>query len=84
MVLFEPPGRRPVLHTGDCRLVPAMQGEAALAAVRGQVDLILDTTYCSPEYAFPSQAEVCGWGPGLDSGMGCAGFGVLCGVGPRE
>lgn len=32
MVLFEPPGEglRPVLHTGDCRLVPAMQQEAAL------------------------------------------------------
>lgn len=34
MILFEPPGRRPVLHTGDCRLVAAMQGEAALQAVR--------------------------------------------------
>ncbi len=33
MALFEPPlgaGARPVLHTGDCRLVPAMQQEAAL------------------------------------------------------
>lgn len=31
MILFEPPGgARPVLHTGDCRLVPAMQQEAAL------------------------------------------------------
>lgn len=31
MILFEPPGgQRPVLHTGDCRLVPAMQQEPAL------------------------------------------------------
>eukprot|EP00887_Chlorella_sp_A99_P008123 scaffold12.g8123.t1 len=58
MVLFEPPGRRPVLHTGDCRLVPRMREEAALAAVRGRVDLTLDTTYCAPEYAFPAQSEV--------------------------
>lgn len=58
MILFEPPGRRPVLHTGDCRLIPEMQEEPALAAARGRADLILDTTYCSPEYAFPSQKEV--------------------------
>jgi DNA cross-link repair 1A protein len=58
MLLFHPPGRRPVLHTGDCRLTEAAQALPELAAVRGNVDLILDTTYCDPQYAFPPQPEV--------------------------
>lgn len=59
MLLFEPPGCAvPVLHTGDARLVPAMQREEALLEVRGRADLILDTTFCSPDYSFPPQEEV--------------------------
>ena len=58
MLLFEPPGCAvPVLHTGDARLVPAMQREGALLEVRGRADLILDTTFCSPDYSFPPQEE---------------------------
>jgi hypothetical protein len=33
----------------------SMQEEPALHAVRGNVDLILDTTYCSVQYTFPPQ-----------------------------
>ncbi|KAK2078104.1 hypothetical protein QBZ16_003972 [Prototheca wickerhamii] len=61
MIVFEATGpghRRPVLHTGDCRLVRSMQAHPALSALRGRADLILDTTYCDPAYTFPSQEEV--------------------------
>ena len=41
MILFEPPGgARPVLHTGDCRLVPSMQQEPALQARAGRAPLL--------------------------------------------
>ena len=65
MIVFEAAGpghRRPVLHTGDCRLVRSMQAHPALAALRGRADLILDTTYCDPAYTFPSQEEARGCG----------------------
>jgi DNA cross-link repair 1A protein len=59
MLLFEAPGRRPLLNTGDARLTRATyEGVAALEGVRGGVDLVLDTTYCAPEHAFPPQEEV--------------------------
>ena len=59
MILFQPPfGRFPILHTGDCRLSSGvMQQLPQLQEVRGHVDLILDTTYCDPQYTFPPQAE---------------------------
>jgi DNA cross-link repair 1A protein len=58
MMLFEPPGRVPVLHSGDCRLTAKVQEEPVLQALRGRVDLVLDTTYADPAYTFPSQEEV--------------------------
>ncbi|KAK9843634.1 hypothetical protein WJX81_000325 [Elliptochloris bilobata] len=58
MALLEPPGRPPVLHTGDCRWHSGMAAEAALVAVRGRCNLVLDTTYCAPHYTFPPQPQV--------------------------
>ncbi|DBA87437.1 TPA: hypothetical protein ACH3X1_004479 [Trebouxia sp. C0004] len=58
MILFEAPGRLPLLHTGDCRCHAGMQEEECLQRVRGGVDLVLDTTYCQPQYIFPRQEEV--------------------------
>lgn len=58
MILFECPGRLPILHSGDCRLASTLLPQLPqLEAVRGAVDLILDTTYCDPQYTFPTQAE---------------------------
>ncbi|KAL3148139.1 hypothetical protein ABBQ38_014420 [Trebouxia sp. C0009 RCD-2024] len=58
MILFEAPGKLPLLHTGDCRCHTGMQEEECLQRVRGGVDLVLDTTYCQPQYIFPKQEEV--------------------------
>lgn len=57
MIVFQVPGRLPVLHTGDCRLAENMQELPELQAIRGAADLILDTTYCDPQYTFPPQKE---------------------------
>jgi DNA cross-link repair 1A protein len=59
MFLFEPAGEVPTLHTGDCRLSgDKMQAMPELTKVRGNVKLILDTTYCNAKYTFPTQERV--------------------------
>lgn len=60
MIVAHPPGAAPpVLHTGDARLTKeATQNNHLLQAMRGKAVLVLDTTYCNPEYSFPSQQEV--------------------------
>lgn len=60
MVLFEAPGRAPILHAGDCRWQPGgpVAAHPAVAAVRGRCQLVLDTTYCAPQHVFPPQVEV--------------------------
>lgn len=56
MILCHLPSGNVVLHTGDFRADPSM--ERSLLAGRTVHTLYLDTTYCSPEYCFPSQQEV--------------------------
>ncbi|XP_010587276.1 DNA cross-link repair 1A protein [Loxodonta africana] len=56
MVLFCLPNGTVILHTGDFRADPTM--ERSLLVNWRVHTLYLDTTYCSPEYCFPSQQEV--------------------------
>jgi DNA cross-link repair 1A protein len=54
MLLFELPGGRAILHTGDFRWQDWMKDLPPLA--RANVDTIyLDTTYCLPRWSFPPQ-----------------------------
>ncbi|NXL58036.1 DCR1A protein, partial [Chordeiles acutipennis] len=57
MILFCLPSGTVILHTGDFRADPSMERYPALSG-RLVHTLYLDTTYCSPEYTFPSQQEV--------------------------
>ncbi|EPQ12869.1 DNA cross-link repair 1A protein [Myotis brandtii] len=56
MILFYLPNGNVILHTGDFRADPTM--ERSLLMRLKVHTLYLDTTYCSPEYCFPSQQEV--------------------------
>ncbi|CAK9867445.1 unnamed protein product, partial [Sphagnum jensenii] len=57
MILFEPPNGKPVLHTGDFRFCQEMAENVKLQ--ESHIDtLILDTTYCNPQYNFPKQETV--------------------------
>lgn len=56
MILFRLPNGTVILHTGDFRANPSM--ERSLLAGHKVHTLYLDTTYCSPEFTFPSQQEV--------------------------
>lgn len=57
MILFRLPSGTAILHTGDFRANPSMERYPALISQKVHT-LYLDTTYCSPEYTFPSQQEV--------------------------
>ncbi|XP_050364634.1 DNA cross-link repair protein SNM1 [Argentina anserina] len=57
IILFEPPSSKAVLHTGDFRF---SEDAASMSVVRTSSihTLILDTTYCNPQYDFPKQEAV--------------------------
>ncbi|CAL1390080.1 unnamed protein product [Linum trigynum] len=57
IILFEPPNGKAVLHTGDFRFCDKMASIDLLQACHIHT-LILDTTYCNPQYDFPKQEAV--------------------------
>ncbi|MQM01804.1 hypothetical protein Taro_034553 [Colocasia esculenta] len=57
IILFESPNGKPVLHTGDFRFCEEMSRSLILRSCHVHT-LILDTTYCNPQYDFPKQEAV--------------------------
>ncbi|GLJ10351.1 hypothetical protein SUGI_0126660 [Cryptomeria japonica] len=57
IILFEPPNGKPVLHTGDFRFCQEMVMNPILQSCNVHT-LILDTTYCDPQYDFPKQETI--------------------------
>ncbi|KMZ60475.1 DNA cross-link repair 1A protein [Zostera marina] len=57
IILFEPPNCNTVLHTGDFRFCEAMANCHILRSCNVHT-LILDTTYCNPQYDFPKQESI--------------------------
>ncbi|XP_024963152.1 DNA cross-link repair protein SNM1 [Cynara cardunculus var. scolymus] len=56
IILFEPPSCKAILHTGDFRFCEDM---TKISSLQTRVHtLILDTTYCDPQYDFPKQEAV--------------------------
>ncbi|CAL8074748.1 unnamed protein product [Orchesella dallaii] len=56
MFIFRLKTGQTILHTGDFRYTPDMLQNPHLACMRIDT-LYLDTTYCSPQYDFPTQSE---------------------------
>ncbi|XP_020206250.1 DNA cross-link repair protein SNM1 [Cajanus cajan] len=57
IILFQPPNGKAVLHTGDFRFSEEMAVNPLLQMCPINT-LILDTTYCHPQYDFPKQEAV--------------------------
>ncbi|TKY74835.1 DNA cross-link repair protein SNM1 [Spatholobus suberectus] len=57
IILFQPPNGKAVLHTGDFRFTEEMTINPLLQMCPINT-LILDTTYCNPQYDFPKQEAV--------------------------
>ncbi|KAI3938887.1 hypothetical protein MKW92_012510 [Papaver armeniacum] len=57
IILFQPSNGKAVLHTGDFRFSEEMTNISVLKSCPIST-LILDTTYCKPEYDFPKQEAV--------------------------
>lgn len=57
MILFEPANGKAILHTGDFRFSQEMANMSVLQSCPIHT-LILDTTYCNPQYDFPKQEAV--------------------------
>ncbi|KAI5076808.1 hypothetical protein GOP47_0008873 [Adiantum capillus-veneris] len=57
MILFQPQNGKAVLHTGDFRFSEDMASNLMLQACNIHT-VILDTTYCNPQYVFPKQEVV--------------------------